>query len=127
MENENYGDFRTLKVYQLAYSLAMEIFDLTKAFPKEEKFALVDQIRRSSRAVCSNIAEGYRKRIYPNHFRSKMTDADGECAETSVWLDFSKDCQYIMPEKHAELRSKYDQVGKMLGGMANNPEKFLPK
>lgn len=119
--------FKGLKAYQLAYKLAMEIFEISKTFPKEERFSLTDQIRRASRSVCSNIAEGYRKRIYPKHFRSKMTDADGEASETQVWLDFSSDCQYISIEKHQELYSRYEEVGKMLGGMINNPEKFLPK
>ncbi|MEZ4966844.1 MAG: four helix bundle protein [Saprospiraceae bacterium] len=121
------GNFRSLKVYSLSYQLAMEIFQITKQFPKEEIFALVSQIRRSSRAVPVNISEGYRKRIYPQHFKSKMTDADAEASETTVHLDFCKDCGYITPEKHADLLSRYEEVGKMLGGMIANPEKFLPK
>ncbi|MCC6462084.1 MAG: four helix bundle protein [Saprospiraceae bacterium] len=120
-------DFRSLKVYQLAYELAMEIFEITKTFPKEETYSLVDQIRRSSRSVCGNIAEGYRKRQYPNHFRSKMSDADGECSETSVWVDFARDCLYILPEQHSRLLAGYAEVGKMLGSMILHPEKFLPK
>ena len=119
--------FRGLKVYQLAYECAMKIFEISKNFPKEEKYSLTDQIRRSSRSVCTNIAEGYRKRIYPKHFTAKITDADGECSETTVWLDFAKDCQYINNEVHEELMFKYDEIGKMLGSMANNPENFLPK
>lgn len=119
--------FKDLKVYQLAYELAMEIFNLFKDFPKEEKYSLTDQIRRSSRSVCSNIAEGYRKRIYPKHFVSKMTDADGEASETCVWLDFAKDCNYINESNNIELTEKYDEVGRMLGSMINHPEKFLPK
>src|SRR5713226_687302 len=82
--------FRDLKVYQLAYKLAMEIFHLSKAFPSEERFSLTDQIRRSSRSVTSNIAEGYRKKLYAKMFVSKMADADGEAAETQVWLDYSR-------------------------------------
>lgn len=116
-----------MKVYQLAYELAMEIFNLSKDFPKEEKYSLTDQIRRSSRSVCSNIDEGYRKRIYPKHFVSKMTDADGEASETCVWLDFAKDCNYINESNNIELTEKYDEVGRMLGSMINHPEKFLPK
>lgn len=119
--------FRELKVYQLAYKLAMEIFDITKTFPKEEIYSLTDQIRRSSRSVCANIGEGYRKRIYPKHFSSKMTDADGECSETLNWLDFSRDCNYIKEEIRNKLFEEYTEVGRMLGGMINNPEKFLPK
>lgn len=119
--------YRELKVYQLAYKLAMEIFELTKTFPKEETYSLTDQIRRSSRSVCTNIGEGYRKRIYPKHFSSKMTDADGECSETQIWLDFSRDCNYITEEIRNKLFEEYTDVGRMLGGMINNPEKFLPK
>ena len=81
------GGFRDLKVYQLAYKLAMEIYHLSRAFPLEEKYSLTDQIRRSSRSVTSNIAEGYRKKRYEKVFVSKMADADGEGAETQVWLD----------------------------------------
>lgn len=106
--------YKSLKVYQLAYKLAMEIFEISKLFPKQEKYALTDQIRRASRSVCSNIAEGYRKRIYPKHFRSKMTDADGEGSETQVWLDFAKDCKYITTETHDKLYAEYEEVGKML-------------
>ena len=105
----------------------MEIFELTKTFPKEERYSLTDQIRRASRSVSVNIAEGYRKRRYPKHFTSKITDADAECSETIVWLDFSFNCNYISEEKKNELQYEYQEVGKMLGGMANNPDKFLPK
>nr|WP_294949935.1 four helix bundle protein [uncultured Mucilaginibacter sp.] len=80
------GTFKELKVYQSAFEAARNIFHLSKKFPKEETYALTDQIRRSSRSVCTNIGEGYRKRIYPKHFTSKMTDADGEATETSIWL-----------------------------------------
>lgn len=100
---------------------------MSKKFPSEEKYSLTDQIRRSSRSVCSNIAEGYRKRIYPNHFRSKITDADAEASETQVWLDFAKDCKYINSETHLKLYSEYEEVGKMLGSMIKNPRKFQPK
>ena len=116
--------FKSLKVYMLAYKLAMEIYNLTKSFPKEETYSLSDQIRRLSRSVCANITEGYRKRKYPKHFSSKMTDADGECSETMVWLDFARDCGYISLEKHKELHDHYLEVGRMLGGMALHPEKF---
>jgi len=119
--------FKDLKVYQLAYELAMEIFNISKGFPKEERYSLTDQIRRSSRSVCANIAEGYRKRIYPKHFTSKMTDADGEASETCVWLDFAKDCNYIDENINIELTNKYEEVGRMLGSMINRPEKFMPK
>ena len=119
--------FKDLKVYQLSYSLAMEIFEISKHFPKSETYSLTDQIRRSSRSICANIAEAYRKRRYPKHFTSKITDADAENSETMVWVDFSKDCQYIDPKIHKSLTNRYLEIGKMLGSMANNPNKFIPK
>jgi four helix bundle protein len=121
------GSFKELKVYQLAFEASRIIFQLSKKFPKEETYALTDQIRRSSRAVCANIGEGYRKRLYPKHFTSKMTDADGEATETSIWLDFALDCNYIEQGDYALLYSKYEDIGRMLNSMANSPEKFLPK
>jgi four helix bundle protein len=121
------GSFRELKVYQLAFEAAIHIFDLTKSFPKEEIYSLTDQIRRSSRSVCANIGEGYRKRTYPKHFTSKMTDADGEATETSIWLDFALQFGYLSPEEHSAIQEKYLQIGRMLNAMANHPEKFLPK
>ncbi len=119
--------YRNLKVYQLAYKLAMEVFEITKEFPKEERYDLTSQVRKSSRSACVNITEGYRKRIYPKHFASKMSDSDGECSETVVWLDFSKDCGYIASALHQSLVSRYEEVGKMLGSMIANPQKFLPR
>ena len=116
--------YKDLIVYQKAYKAAMEIFVLTKGFPKEETYSLTDQIRRSSRSVCANMAEGYRKRIYPKHFVSKLSDSDGECAETMVHLDFAKDCGYLNENTHKELNELYLQIGKMLGSMMQNPEKF---
>lgn len=116
-----------LKVFQLAYELAMEIFHLTKSFPREETYSLTDQIRRASRSVPANIAEAYRKRRYPKHFVSKLSDADGEASETQVWLELSRDCKYISSEKCTELLDRYEEVGRMLGGMMANPERFLPK
>jgi len=118
---------RDLKVYQLAYKLAMDIFNASKAFPKEEKYSLTDQIRRSSRSVATNIAEGFRKRQYPKMFVSKLADADGEAAETQVWLDFARDCEYMSPKLQAELTKGYEEVGKMLGTMMSMPEKFMPR
>ncbi len=119
--------YRDLKVYQLAYKLALEIFEISKEFPKEEKYSMTDQIRRSSRSVCANIGEGYRKRRYPKHFSSKMTDADGEFTETQIWLDFAVDCKYINEEIRNRLIKDYGEIGRMLGSMADNPESFLPK
>ncbi len=116
--------FRDLKVYQLAYKLAMEIFVESKSFPIEERYSLTDQIRRSSRSVPTNIAEGFRKRRYPNMFVSKMADADSEATETQVWLDFSHGCGYLSKKRHDELINGYEDVGKMLGSMIAAPEKF---
>src|ERR1700755_704390 len=95
--------FRDLKVYQLSYSLAMEIFHLTKSFPREERYSLTDQIRRSSRSVAANIAEAYRKRQYTKAFINKVSDADGEATETQVWLNISKDCNYLDADIAARL------------------------
>ena len=94
------------------------------AFPKEERYSLTDQIRRSSRSVPSNIAEGFRKRRYPKMFISKFADADGESSETQVWLDFARDCGYLGAGPYAELTAGYEEVGKMLGSMIAHPEKF---
>jgi four helix bundle protein len=116
--------YRDLKVYQLAYKLAMDIFNESKSFPKEERYSLTDQIRRSSRSIAANIAEGFRKRRYPNMFVSKMADADSETAETQVWIDFAHDCGYLSQERHDKLIIGYEDVGKMLGSMTSAPEKF---
>lgn len=121
------GSFRELKVYQIAFQAAREVRIVSLKFPKEETYSLTDQIRRSSRSVCINIGEGYRKRIYPKHFTSKMTDADGEATETSIWLDFALDAEYINLETHKSLQEKYNEIGRMLYSMAQNPEKFIPK
>jgi len=117
---------RDLKVFQLAYALAMEIFLKTKTFPQDERYSLISQIRRSSRSVAANIAEGFRKRQYPNMFASKLADADAEATETQVWLDFARDCGYLPPEHHKHLTGKYGEVGKMLSAMIAHPERFAP-
>ena len=116
--------FRELKVYQKAFKLAMEIFWITKSFPKEEKYSLTDQIRRASRSVSANIGEAYRKRRYETHFISKLSDSDAENTETQVWLDFSMSCKYIENEKYKKLRLESEEVGKLLNFMMNNPDKF---
>jgi len=116
--------YRDLKVYQLAYKLAMEIFNESKTFPIEERYSLTDQIRRSSRSIAANIAEAFRKRRYPNMFVNKLSDSDAETAETQVWLDFSRDCGYLPQERHRELTEGYEEVGRMLGSMMATPEKF---
>jgi four helix bundle protein len=118
--------FKDLIVYQKAYKLAMEIFEISKSFPKEEKFSLTDQIRRSSRSVTSCIAESWAKRRYEKAFVNKLTDSLGEENETEVWLDYSKDCKYIQKEIHETLLSEYDEVRKMLISMINNTDKWCP-
>lgn len=119
-----YTDFRDLTVYQKSFEQARIIFEITQKFPKEEKYSLTDQIRRSSRSVCANFSEAYRKRIYHNHFLLKITDCLGENSETLVWLDFSLSCGYISEELHSQLFSLNNEVGKMLSYIFNNPEKF---
>jgi four helix bundle protein len=118
------SSFRDLIVYKKAFSLSMEIFFLTKAFPKEETYSLVDQIRRSSRSVFASIAESYKKRKYPNHFISKLTDADMENGETQAWLDASLACSYITNEKYMEINQQSEEVSRLLNYMINNPDKF---
>jgi len=117
-------DYKELLAYQKAFQLAMEIFKISKKFPAEEKYSLTDQIRLSSRSVCANMAEGYRKRRYVNHFISKLTDSDSENSETNVWLDFALECNYISSEDFNILSSKSLEIGKLINYMINNPEKF---
>jgi four helix bundle protein len=118
------NSFRDLIVYQKAYKLAMEIFEVSKSFPKEEKYSLTDQMRRSSRSVTSNIAEAWARKRYLKSFVNKLTDSLGEEYETEVWLDYSRDTKYITALKHSELMSEYDEVRKMLISMINHPEKW---
>lgn len=115
-----------LEVYQLAFNSAMEIFDLTKNFPKEEKYSLTDQIRRSSRSVCANISEAFRKRKYPKSFIAKLSDAESEASETQVWLEFSLKCKYIDETKYEELNRNYDNITGKLVNMALKPEQWTP-
>jgi four helix bundle protein len=115
---------RDLKEYQLAYKLAMEIFNESKTFPIEERYSLTDQIRRSSRSVATNIAEAFRKRRYRNMFVNKLSDSDTEATETQVWLDFSLDCGYLSRGSYEKLVKGYEEIGKMLGSMMSTPEKF---
>jgi four helix bundle protein len=116
--------FRNLLVYQKGFSLAMEIFEVVKSFPSEEKYGLKSQIRNSSKSVCSNIGEGYRKRRYPAHFISKISDADMENTETQVWLDFALSCNYVSKEIFDDFNNKSSEIGKLLNYMINNPEKY---
>ena len=118
---------RDLKVFQLSYKLAMEIFQLSRAFPQTENYSLTNQIRRSSRSVAANLAEGFRKRRYPKMLVNKLTDCDGEASETQVWIDFAFDCGYMSKENHDRLTAGYEEVGRMLSSMLSNPEKFTLK
>jgi four helix bundle protein len=117
--------FRDLIVYQKAYKLALQIFEISKAFPKEEKYSLTDQIRRSSRSVTANIAESWAKKKYIKAFVNKLTDALGEEYETEVWMDFSKDFKYVNQDTYDQIMSGYDEVRKMLISMINKPESFF--
>jgi four helix bundle protein len=116
--------FQDLLAYQKSFSLAMKIFEITKSFPKEEMYSLTDQIRRSSRSIPANIAEAYRKRVYPKHFHSKLTDSDAENSETQVWLEFSLKCNYINESIYNELLNESNEVGKLINYMILNPQKF---
>ena len=118
--------FRGLRVYQLSFQLAMEIFYESKRFPHEERYSLTDQIRRASRSVPTNIGEGYRRKRYPKMFVSKLSDADGEGTETQVWIDFAYACGYISQELQIRWREGYEEIGRMLGGMMDHPERFRP-
>ena len=117
-------DFKQLLAYRKAFELSMYIFNLSKSFPKEEIYSLTDQIRRSSRSVCANISEAYRKRRYPKHFISKLTDSDGENSETNTWLDFAFNCKYISLEDYHKCSEQNKEIGKLINYMINNPEKF---
>ena len=116
---------KELEVYQIAYALSMKVFNASKSFPPEERWALTGQIRRSSRSVCLNLREAWAKRRYEAHFISKLTDCDGESNETDSSLDFARDCIYIGVEEHRELADMNRSVGRMLGSMLKNPAPFL--
>lgn len=119
--------FRDLTVYKKAFALAMEIFVISKKFPPEEKYSLTDQVRKSSRSVCTCIDEAYRKRQYKAHFVSKSSDADMENTETRVWLDFALACDYLTKQIWNDLEMKAEEVGKLLNHMIENPEKYFRK
>jgi len=118
------ADFKDLLVYKKAFQLAMDIFELTKNFPKEEKYSLVDQIRRSSRSVCACISESYRKRQYQAHFLAKLSDADMENSETQVWLEFAQSCSYLDEQNYRILVEQSIEVGKLLHHILIHPEKY---
>jgi four helix bundle protein len=119
--------YKDLKVFQNAMDRAMQIFELTKSFPAEEKYSMTDQMRRSSRSVCSNTAEAWRKRRYRAAFISKLSDAEGEACETQVWIEFARRCGYLENDICDELDSAYDQILGQLVKMINEPEKWLIK
>jgi four helix bundle protein len=114
-----------LDVYKLSVESSMEIYELTKSFPKEEMYSLTDQIRRSSRSVSGQIAEGWRRRKYEAAFINKMNEAEAESAETQVWLEYSVKCEYISREKGIKLHEKYDQIISKLVNIGNNPDKWI--
>ena len=120
-------DVTEMDVYKLAYEQAMKIFSLTKSFPAEEKYSLTDQIRRSSRSVCSNLREAWSKRRYIAHFTSKLTDSDGENAETDTWINFAKDSCYITIQDYDRLTERNARIGQMLGQMLNKADIFCHK
>lgn len=115
---------KELDVFQLAFGAATKLFELTKLFPKEEKYSLTDQIRRSSRSVCANIAEAFRKRKYPAYFTAKLFDSEGEAAETLVWLDFAKSSEYMTDEDYENLVETYDCIIRKIVTMRQSPEKW---
>jgi four helix bundle protein len=121
---ERIESFRDLIVYQKAFSLQQNIFEISKSFPKEELFSLTDQVRRSSRSIGSNIAEAWHKRRYVAHFVSKLTDSDGEQAESQHWIHTAYQCKYISTEKRDGIVEQCMEIGRMLGSMISNPEKF---
>lgn len=114
-----------LEVYRNAFGAAMDVFEASKAFPKEETYSLTDQLRRSSRSVCANLAEGWRKRRYKASFISKLTDAEAEAAETQVWLEFAVKCGHLDRERAKGLFETYDRVLSTLVGMINHPETWV--
>jgi len=126
MQREACRGYRDLKVYQVSYKFALEIHEITKTFPKEEKYSLTDQVRRASRSIPANIAEAWKKRRYQKMFVSKIIDAASEAGETEVWLDFARDFGYLNESKHKDLLTRYEEVNKMLYGMIDKADKFSP-
>lgn len=116
--------FRELRVYQTAFRASMQIFELSKKWPLEERYSLTDQVRRSSRAICANIAEAWGKRRYPSHFISKLTDADAEALETQNWLAFAFSGNYLQQNQQSELNRQFEEISRDLIGMMNHPESW---
>jgi four helix bundle protein len=123
---EQIRSFRDLHVYQEAFDLQQLIFNMTKPWPDEEKFALTNQVRRSSRSIGANISEAWAKRRYPSHFVSKLTDADGELQETYHWTSTALACGYITRLQISDFEDRMASIGKRLGKMMSMPEKFKP-
>ena len=124
---EQICSFRELRVYQEMFALQQDIFTASRNWPREEQFALTDQIRRSSRAMGANVGEAWAKRRYPAHFLSKLTDADGEVQETSHWLATAFACGYLTASSHEMFGARLESIGKMLGKMMSKPETFIPR
>ena len=124
--SERILSFREMQAYQLAVDLQGQVFEITKRFPKEDTYSLTDQFRRSSRSIGANIAEAWHKRRYPAHFVSKLTDADGEQAETQHWINTSLACQYVNQTLHDEMLQKCFEIGRKLGAIMASPEKWCP-
>jgi four helix bundle protein len=116
--------FRELEVYRLAFDVAMKLFELSKTFPIEERYSLTDQVRRSSRSVCANIAEAWRKRRYPKAFISKLSDAEAEAAETQVWIEFAVKCGYLPSEQGDEIERQCENIQGKIVNMLNHPEQW---
>lgn len=124
---EQIRSFRELRVYHEMFALQQDIFMATKRWPSEEKFALTDQVRRSSRSRGANVSEAWAKRRYPAHFVSKLTDADGEVQETSHWLASAAVCAYIAGPDQSAFPARLDSIGSKLGKMMSKPETFIPR
>jgi len=123
-ETKRINSVRELEVYRLAFDTAMEIFQISKSFPVEEKYSLTDQIRRSSRSVCTNLAEAWRKRRYRAVFVNKLSDSEQEAAETQTWLEFAWKCNYINEEIFKRLDDKYEHIFAMLITMERKADTF---
>jgi four helix bundle protein len=114
-----------LEVFQKAFTVAMELFEISKSYPKEERYSLTDQMRKASRSVCANLAEAWRKRRYQGAFISKLSDAEGECAESQVWVQFSVKCGYLERDTGARIYTTYDEILRTIVGMINHPETWI--
>ena len=119
------GTYKDLLVFKKAFDLAMQIFEISKTFPKEECYSLTDQVRRSSRSVCANFWEAYRRRKYIAHFKSKLSDCDAEHTETEIWIEFAKSCNYLNEEQYKDLIDKSEEIGRLLGAILREPSKYM--